>query len=103
MYSGPPVRPADTYPATILDAFDADQPVKMAERACAVRYDGDFRMIFCAYPLEAMSNPGGVLVPAVNWLLTGNETSPEILVKIDTYYRRTTYNSSVGPAVWRSL
>ncbi|MBN1879274.1 S8 family serine peptidase [bacterium] len=97
MYSGPPVRPADTYPATTQQSYDDDQPVKMAERACGVMYQGDFRMIMCAFPLEAMSNPGELLVPAVNWLLTGIETAPEILVKIDTDYRRTSYNSLMSP------
>lgn len=97
MYSGPPVRPASTYPASIQDAYDSDQPVKMAERSCAIMYSGDFRMIMCAYPLEAMTNPGELLIPAVNWLMGAAETSSEILVKVDTDYRRHSYNSLMDP------
>lgn len=96
MYSGPPVRPTDAYPE-MQESFDNDQPDKIAERACAVRYSGDYRMIMCPYPIEAASNPGDFFVPAVNWLLTGQETASEILVKIDTDYRRHRYNDTHEP------
>lgn len=96
MYSGPPVRPADDYPDT-QKSYDDDQPVKMAERACAVRYAGDFRMIMCAYPIEAASNPGDFLIPALNWLMTGQEDAPDIMAMIDTDYRRHKYNTTHEP------
>ncbi|MGB3976547.1 MAG: S8 family serine peptidase [bacterium] len=96
MYSGPPVRPADSYPDA-QKSFDEDQPDKMAERACAVRYSGHYRLIMCPYPIEAASNPEDFFIPAVNWLLTGQETAPEILVKIDTDYRRHRYNYTHEP------
>jgi len=97
LYAGPSVRPGDAY-ASAQEAFDADNPIKMSDRACAVRYEDGFRMIFCAFPVEAMDDPGAFVVPSVDWLLTGNETSTEVLVNIDTHYRRTTYNTNLDPA-----
>lgn len=96
VYAGPPVRPGDAYDTT-QEAFDSDQPIKMAERACAVRHENGFRVMFCAFPLEAMEDPGELLVPAVDWLITGEEPGSEILVNIDTDYRRTTFNRNFDP------
>ncbi|MBN1296961.1 S8 family serine peptidase [bacterium] len=96
VYSGPPVRPGDDY-TDAQTSFDSDQPTKTAERSCAVRWDNGFRLVFCAFPVEAMENPGELVIPMVNWLLTGQETASEILVKIDTDYRRTAYNSDMDP------
>jgi len=96
IYSGPPVRPDDAY-TSAQDAFDNDQPIKMAERACGVRWENNFRMAFFAFPVEAMEDPGPLVIPVVNWLVSGEETASEILVKVDTDYRRTTYNRNMSP------
>ncbi|MCD4655373.1 S8 family serine peptidase [bacterium] len=96
MYSGVPVRPGENYGST-QESFDEDLPIKMAERSCAVRYENGFKMVFCAFPVEAMEDPGEMLIPCVNWLLTGTEPNTDILVKVDTQYRRTTYNRNLDP------
>jgi subtilisin family serine protease len=99
--SGEPVRPSDDYafePNNMQESFDEDLPIKGRFNACGVRYPGagvssPYRMIFLAFPLEAMEGPVEAVQPLVEWLLDGTgETSSQVLVDIETSLSLYTYN-----------
>ncbi|MBN1550857.1 S8 family serine peptidase, partial [bacterium] len=105
--SGDPVRPSDDYAynPNYQESFDDDQPQKAPNKACAIRYPGlgvtsNYRMIFMAFPLEAMVDSQELIAPLVNWLLDGTgETSTQLLADVETNLHIYTYNSeSATPA-----
>ncbi len=93
--SGPPVFPGENYPG-MHDIYYSDFPVKLSERACGIRWDdGTSRVVFTAFPTEALSDPAAAVVPLLNWLQTGVDTSDRILVDVETSQRSYTYNDDV--------
>ncbi|MBN1356628.1 S8 family serine peptidase [bacterium] len=103
--AGDPVRPGDEYaydPNDMQKSFDEDLPFKAKNNPCGIRYPGaggssPYRMIFLAFPLEAMSGMVEVVQPLVGWLLDGTgEASSQMLVDIETSLALYTYNDTAA-------